>query len=115
VNAGVRNAYWAERQAFLYGFKLEAVDVSDAVKNILKLRADVGWWQKKMQYKDVLGVTEIPAGMDIRRFDDSRGKRYLVVDNPTGRAGAAVRVRHKRIAIPASTLSIVAVDPESRD
>jgi hypothetical protein len=103
--------YWAERQAFLYGFKLEAKLLNDTIRTIVKLRKSVDWWHLGMRYKDVLGLTDIPRDIDIRRFDDAFDRRWLVVDNLFKRSGQTVRVRGKTVAIPSDALSIVLVDP----
>ena len=113
---GAANGHWAERQAFLLGAKLDAMRVGEspqrpdvpnaALARIVAVRRATGWWRRAPVYLDRLGVTDVPAGVDVRRHRGRDGETLLVVDNPRQRAGATVRVDGRAVALPADALSI---------
>jgi hypothetical protein len=113
---GAPNAYWAERQAFLLGAKLDAMHVAEspqrpdvpnaALARIIALRRASGWWRRAPEYLDRLGLTDVPAGIDVRRFRGRDGETLLVVDNPARTTGASVRVDGRAVTLAAAPLSI---------
>jgi hypothetical protein len=113
---GAANAYWAERQAFLLGAKLDAMHVAEsaerpevpnvALAHIIALRRATGWWRRAPEYLDRQGVSDVPAGIDVRRFRGRDGETLLVVDNLARAAGTSIRVDGRAVALTADPLSI---------
>jgi hypothetical protein len=103
--------FFDERQAFLLGLKMEFVPSLDSpiYTRIFDLRDRHRWWNRAPRYLDVLGLSEVPAGIDARRFVDKDGKTLLTIDNPGRLAGLQLRVRGAVVRIPAETLAIVEV------
>ena len=113
---GSANGHWAERQAFLLGAKLDAMRVGDgrddparpneALRRIIAARRAADWWRRAPVYRDRLGISGVPDGVDVRRFRGSAGEDLLVVDNPGRRSGSSVRVDGRALALDAEPLSI---------
>jgi hypothetical protein len=120
---GASSDHWAERQAFLLGAKLDAMHVAeapeqadqanDAVRRIVEARRQAGWWERDPVYLDRLGITDVPSGVDVRRFRGHGGEDLLVADNWQRRTAATVRLEGRAVALPAEPLSIVVVQGES--
>src|SRR5262249_34542546 len=114
---GRSHEYWAERQVFLLGAKFDTgapwEDPSDplvldtAIALVLAERNRVGWWQREPMYRDRWGITELPAGVDVRHFIDHDGVSLLVIDNWNQLTGQTVKLYGEPVAIPPSRLSIV--------
>ncbi|MCK6545356.1 hypothetical protein L6R52_05765 [Myxococcota bacterium] len=109
--AGAATSYWAERQMFLLGLKAETTATmwSPILPRIFGLRDAHRWWARAPRYVDVLGLSSIPEGIEVRRFVDRSGASLLTVDNPGRLAGRTVRVRDRVVALPADDLAIVEV------
>jgi len=113
--------YWTERQVFLLGAKFDAMRVADsertpermnrAVEWIIKERDNVGWWGRDPVYLDTVGLSEVPAGVEVRRFRGNQGEELLVIDNWKRRAGQHVRLLGRLVNIPDNPISILVMEP----
>ncbi len=114
---------WTERQAFLLGAKFDAptrfkgqpgwVDpVTRGVAAAIAARERVGWWQRGPRYRDHEGLSEVPDGVEVRRFVDGAGVTLLAVDNWSRRAGLTFRYRGRPIPIPDESLSVLELPRE---
>lgn len=111
-----RLVYWTERQVFLLGAKFDAMRVAEdekhpeqlnrALELILGERIRVGWWKRNPVYMDTAGVTDVPEGVEIRRFLASNGDTLLAIDNWKRRAGR-FRFLGVEIALPAEQIRII--------
>ncbi len=110
--------HWTERQAFLLGAKFDAptrfkgqrgwIDpVNPVVKSIVQEWERVTWWQRRPVYHDQVGISDVPTGIDVRRFVDEEGINLFVVDNPKALWGHAIRFDGRRIALPAKRIAIL--------
>jgi hypothetical protein len=116
--------HWTERQAFLLGAKFDAptrfkgqhgwIDpLNPVVKRIVAERERVEWWERGPVYRDRAGVTELPDGIDVRRFTDRHGVNLFAVDNPQRRRGLAFRFGSNLIPVPRRPISILVVGLEA--
>jgi len=110
--------YWTERQAFLLGAKLDAPTlfkgqrgwinpVNQAVELIVGEWERVGWWDRRPVYRDRAGISDLPDGIDVRRFEDREGTSLFVVDNWHGRSGQAFHYLGRPIIVPTQRLCIM--------
>ncbi|MEK7649415.1 MAG: hypothetical protein AAB367_00400 [Patescibacteria group bacterium] len=115
---GVANNYITEREAFLLGAKLdimrpfetgqEAAGVlNTAVKMIVEERNEKNWWARKPVYMDRISLSNIPAGIDVRRFRGSSREELFVIDNWQQQEGLSFTFKNRPISIPADKLSIL--------
>lgn len=111
VHFGPSAAYFAERQTHLLGFKLEFSPTSHSpvLQRVIDLRDQTQWWTRSPRYLDVLGITDVPDGVDARRFVDNAGKTIVAIDNPARLDGRQLKVNGRSVGIPADALSIVEV------
>ena len=123
-------AYWLERQVFLLGLKTEmmrpdvlvtvfSTDINQYIPvfvqnpyllDIKAKRNAVQWWNQNLEYWDTIGLTEIPPGMDARRFKTKDGKDWILVDNPGQERNKSLKLKGKTIPIPTELLSIIKVE-----
>ncbi len=110
--------HWTERQCFLLGMKFDAPTswkcldglypaVSDAVRLAIDERERVGWWQRTPRYRDRVGLTNVPTGIDVRVFVDENDDVLFAIDNWSEQTGKTFKYLGQNVAIPASGLSIV--------
>lgn len=110
-----------ERQIFLLGAKFDIATpwadhnhpevMAPVVRMILDEWNRVGWWPREPQYKDRLGITELPSGVDARLFVDKDGASILAVENWQQQSGLTFKLWGKTIAVPTAKLSLV--EPEA--
>lgn len=111
---GPRQMHRAERNAFLLGAKIDLWETDEdrrgslnpAVLEIVTARKRVGWWQREPVYRDVLELTDIPAGVDVRRFTGKSGEQLFVVDNWGQRPTPVFRFRGREIRMGSESLMI---------
>ena len=112
---GSKNTYRAERNAFLLGGKLDAFELEDqpntgllnrAVDAILTARKRVDWWKREPVYRDVLDITNVTSGIEVRRFTGKNGEELFAVDNWSRRPNASFRFRGREIRMGDDPLSI---------
>jgi hypothetical protein len=113
---GPANDYWTERQAFLLGAKFDVVHPFEdelvgtenrALALAIAARARIGWWARRPVYRDRIGVRDVPAGVDVRRFRGKDGENLLVIDNWGRRRGQTLTVDGATLPISDEQLSIV--------
>ena len=78
-----------------------------ALQMIISERDRVGWWQRRPAYMDVVGLTQVPAGVDVRRFVDSSGINLFVIDNWQQQTGKQFLFNGTPVPIPAERVKIV--------
>jgi hypothetical protein len=83
--------FWGERQAFLLGCKLDWIQRPDAggsnnpaVLAIVDAWWRSGFWDRRPVYDDSVGLTDVPVGVDVRRFTGNSGETLLAIDNTAG-------------------------------
>lgn len=113
------NQYYGERQVFLLGCKFDVNQPAEnpsiptvlnpAIQSALNEWSRVGWWVRRPVYRDRLGITELPAGIDARHYVDKHGVRLLAIDNWSQLSGRSFKFFGSTIAVPTSRLSIVEV------
>lgn len=107
--------YWGERQAFLLGCKLDWMQRPDAggwnnpaVLAIVDAWQRSAYWDRNPVYADTVGLTDVPIGVDIRRFLGSSGETLLVIDNTAGIDSVTLAVDGQPVTIePVDWLDIV--------
>jgi len=114
---GSANAWWVERQCFLLGHKFDTYTPYEAWANpqvpdqafglVVQLRDQTGWWNRRPRYQDRRGLSEVPAGIDARRFVDAAGANLIAIDNWSQRAGLLLRFLGQPVAIPTAKLSVL--------
>lgn len=114
---GPENDYWTERQAFLLGAKFDIITISDnknapkqmnrAVEYAILERNRVSWWDRRPIYLNRNGITDVPEGVEIRKFQGKSGESLLVIDNWHQHKGAQFRHKGNWIMIPSRPLSIL--------
>jgi hypothetical protein len=115
---GVDNEHWQERQVFLLGAKIDvhcglvedvpdSGEINHALGLIIEERDRVGWWARNPKYRDRAGVYDVPAGVEVRRFEDEDGAILFAIDNWHQHAGLTFSYDGERIAIPNRQLAIV--------
>jgi hypothetical protein len=115
---GIEHDHWVERQAFLLGAKIDAMEpyasdltkfgeLNPALAMIIGEWNKVGWWARWPAYMDRNGVSAVPAGIDVRRFRDKTGQDLFVIDNWQQLSGKTFKYLGQPIAIPTQRLSIV--------
>ncbi len=115
--------YWTERQVFLLGTKFDAPTLvkgqrgwinplNRAVRRIVSERDRVHWWDRRPVYRDRDGISQVPAGMDVRRFVDRDGRTLFVVDNWKRLRDRAFRYRGRPIVVPPRQLIILVLPAE---
>jgi hypothetical protein len=117
---GAEHDYWMERQTFLLGFKYETsypmesfddmTTMNKALALAVELRNESGWWARETRYRDLEGVTDIPDGIDLRRFEDKDGVTVFTVDNWNGLTGLSFKDNGITVDIPSDQLSIIVRD-----
>ena len=64
------------------------------------------WWGgRRPRYRHRIGLTAVPAGTDIRRFDDASGTPLLAIDNWNGASGT-FRFNGIELPLPSQKLAI---------
>ncbi len=83
--------FWGERMAFLLGCKLDwaqhidsGAGTNPAVPAIVEAWTQSRFWQRRPVYMDTIGLTDVPAAFDIRRFHGASGEVILAIDNSAG-------------------------------
>ena len=119
---GSANNYLLERQAFLLGAKLDVITpfelggsatgvLNSAVKMIIDKRDEKGWWGRKPVYLDRVGLSGIPASVDIRHFKGSSKEDIFVIDYwnipPEPSPILTFTFKNRSIEIPKEKLSIL--------
>lgn len=116
---GAAHSNWSERQAFLLGAKFDVPTIHDppnggpfnvALNLALEERNSSGWWWRQPVYQDTRGLTQIPAGIDVRRFRDKYKGTLLAIDNWGQLNGKQVMVDGQAVSIPTRKLSVVNVN-----
>ena len=77
-----------------------------ALELILGERMRVGWWKLDPVYFDTAGLSEVPEGVDVRRFLGNNGDTLLVVDNWHRRTGR-FRFLGVEIDLPAEPIRVL--------
>lgn len=117
---GPTNNYWTERQAFLLGAKIDVMTPNDnndpATPNPLLIaikneRSKVNWWERLPRYVDTKDVSNIPTGVEVRRFVDKDSINLFAIDNWKERQGLSFSFQGRTIAIPHRNISIVSLHP----
>ncbi len=98
--------HWGERQAFLMGCKLDWMQRPDAggadnpaVLAIVDAWRRSGFWNRRPIYADTVGLTNIPPGVDVRRFTGSLGETILVIDNSAGVDSVTLNIDGRPVVI----------------
>ncbi len=114
---GSKADYWTERQAFLLGAKFDVTSYTLmnpentlALEQIVAERKRLSWWQREPVYWDTKGLTDISAGIDVRRYKDKNGKDLFVIDNWPGGAGKRFSCGGKTFNVPPGRLVILEGD-----
>jgi hypothetical protein len=120
---GAAGDYWTERQAFLLGAKFDVIHPTEngepdgpedqALALAIQARDRARWWKRSLAYRDRMGLTGIPADVDVRRYRDHDGGDVLVVDNWHGHRELSVEVDGRPQTLPDDRLSIVDVPSRS--
>src|SRR5262249_22547196 len=107
---GPRADYWTERQAFLLGAKFDAIHVNEngkldgpedrALGLAITARDGVGWGARTPTYLDQRGLSDIPSGIDVRRFRGKDGEDLLVFDNWHVLQDKSVTFRGQSVPVP---------------
>ncbi len=113
--------YWTERQVFLLGAKFDAMRIAEsdrtpqrlnrALELIINERKRVEWWARDPVYLDSRGLSEIPAGIEVRRFRGMQGEDLLVIDNWRERRGQQVKFLGRVFNIPDPPIAILVMEP----
>lgn len=113
--------YWTERQVFLLGAKFDAMRVSEgngvpprinrALERIIKERKRVEWWAREPVYLDTRGLSDVPAGIEVRRFRGIQGEDLLVIDNWRQRRGQQMKLLGRPVSIPKDPIAILVMEP----
>ncbi len=114
---GPANQYWTERQVFLLGHKYETgmppddwsqpFVINQAFGLATDLRDQVGWWARQPRYRDRLGISSLPGGVDARRFVDQSGQNLVCVDNWSQVLGGTIAFEGQTLDVPTQRLSIL--------
>jgi hypothetical protein len=119
---GRKNMYRAERNAFLLGGKLDAFELEDqpnsgrlnaAIDAMLTARRRVDWWKREPVYRDVLEITDVTPGAEVRRFTGKDGEELFAVDNWGRGREVTFRFRGREIRMSNDAL-MIAVLPAGR-
>lgn len=113
-----RHPHWLERQAFWLGLKFEIDSVhfhhpaetkfeDHYVVKMKRERDRVRWWAREPKYLDTAGLTEIPSGIDARRFLDKDGINLIGVDNFRKQSGLSLKLKGRNYPIEARELAII--------
>jgi hypothetical protein len=73
----------------------------------------VGWWKLDPIYLDTAGITDVPEGVDVRRFVGNDGDTLLAVDN-WGRREGRFRFKGMEIDLPAAQIRVLMNPLENR-
>lgn len=122
---GHAHEYWVERQAFLLGAKLDAMHpyendgdrfgpMNVAVARILAEWQHVGWWARRPLYCDRAGISDVPPGIDVRRFRGKDGEDLFVIDNWRQQSGRRFRYAERWVEIPSRPLCIAVWPAQAR-
>ncbi|MEK7630824.1 MAG: hypothetical protein AAB417_02260 [Patescibacteria group bacterium] len=115
---GVANSYVLERQAFLLGAKLDIMRpfetgqevagvLNVAVQMIVEKRNEKNWWARNPVYMYRVGISNIPAGVDVRHFKGKSREDLFVIDNWQQQVGLSFTYKNRPLAIPTDKLSIL--------
>jgi hypothetical protein len=120
---GRKAGYRAERNAFLLGGKLDALDLEDdansgmlnqAVEAILRARKRVDWWKREPVYRDVLDITDVTPGVEVRRFTGKDGEDLFAVDNWSGRPAPSFSFGGRKVQMGIERLAIAVLPKGDR-
>jgi hypothetical protein len=110
-----------ERQVFLLGTKFDIMTpwadfnqldvMAPVVDSIIAERDRVNWWPRNPQYRDRLGITDLPSDVDARHFITNDGKSLLVIENWNQSLGRWFRFFGHTVGVPMTKFAIVEVDP----
>lgn len=110
-----------ERQVFLLGCKFDCrnpyndPDTFDVMQPVMEMiineRQRVNWWPRNPQYRDRLGITDLPSDVDVRHFMTNDGKSLLVVENWSQSLGRWFRFYGNTIGVPMTKFSIIETQP----
>ncbi|MBI5864000.1 MAG: hypothetical protein HZB38_05750 [Planctomycetes bacterium] len=112
---GRKAMYRAERNAFLLGAKLDALEMEDepnsgrlnaAIEAIVVARRRSDWWRREPVYRDVLEISDVSRGTDVRRFTGKNGEELFVVDNWAQQAKPTFRFRGREVQMGGERLMI---------
>jgi hypothetical protein len=111
--------HWLERQIFLLGTKMQITrpnrvngdpsTVNPYLLAVFDLHDQTRWWDRRPTYLDTIGLTDVPIGIDARRFRGNDGAELIAVDNPQRQNGATLALRGRRFPIPSTRLSVIEV------
>jgi hypothetical protein len=104
---GPENNYWTERQAFLLGAKFDAITPNSFLLDIKNERDKVSWWKRNPRYLDIKDISNIPSGIEVRRFIDKNSEDLFVIDNWGERHGLSFYFQGRQIHIPSRKISII--------
>jgi len=84
------------------------LDCVDAAMTLAMEERDAhDWWGRKPRYLHRAALSAIPAGIDLRRFDDSAGAPLVVVDNWEQLAGLRFQFQGAWVPVPVERLRIL--------
>lgn len=113
--------YWTMRNAFLLGAKFDlqspgpqafsSTSMWAPLERILDLRENSDWWSRDMVYYDEEGVSNIPSGIEVRRFVDKDGYNAFCIENWQQQTQKSFTFGGRSYSIPSDQLSIVDLRP----
>lgn len=107
-----QKGYYTERTAFLLGAKFDVLDnriaeqvsqpttLNIAVDAAIQAWDSVGWWDREPEYRDRSGISNVSAGIDVRRFVDKNGVNLFAVDNWSKLANRRFTFQGQVIQVP---------------
>jgi hypothetical protein len=111
--------YFRERQAFLLGgkFDIAYIRLAESANQLTTLNVAVAavldewdrvhWWERDCVYRDRDGITNVPVGIDVRRFVDRDGVNLFVVDNWNQYAFSSFQYNGIWVPVPTARLTII--------
>jgi hypothetical protein len=70
-------------------------------------RDKVSWWKRNPRYLDIKDISNIPSGVEVRRFIDKNSEDLFVIDNWNERHGLSFYFQGRQVHIPSRKISII--------